>query len=475
MCVINGKTSQNVASELEKIFKNCGDFNIRKVFSGEKMLYLANIGAFSGRDYISENVLKPVVSSQNEICSNESLLGMITVSEIKEANSTDEASKLILSGFAVIFTDINEGVTIYGCMARNDPGRSVSEPESEKVVRGPREGFTEKAEDNTALIRKRLRTPDLKIISLQLGEKAETNVRVLYLDGVADASLVENVLTRIKNMKLPTIMDSGYIEQLLTCGKPKLFTEVGNSEKPDKVAAKISSGRVAVICDGSPVVLTVPYLFVESLQSAEDYLKTPYYATFIRIIRFLSLFVSLYLPAFYIAVMEHHKNAIPYKLYFAMSEKRSDIPFSLFGELIVILIIFEFIREVGVRMPGSVGSAVSIVGGLILGDAAISAGISSAPVIMVASLTAICTFIVPPFMNSTVLVRIVNIFLARMFGIVCIAVSFSFLLAHLSAKESFGVPYMMPFSVPSSKRSCDALIMNPAQAIKNSSGEMHIK
>lgn len=473
--MIKNENSDSVAAKLKKIFENCGDFNIRKVFSGEKLFYLANLGAFSGRDYISENILKQIVSSKVTLEENEDMLGIVTTSEVKEVNSVDELSQTLLAGFAVVFSDIPEGVSAYACMARNDPGRSVSEPESEKVVRGPREGFTEKAEDNTALIRKRLRTADLKIINLQIGKTATANVRVLYLEGVADKKLVDEIIKRLENMDLPTVMDSGYLEQLLTDGKPKLFTEVGNSEKPDKVAAKISSGRVAVICDGSPVVLTVPYLFVESLQSAEDYLKTPYYATFIRIIRFISLLVSLYLPAFYIAVMEHHKNAIPFKLYTAMTEKRSDIPFSLFGELIVILIIFEFIREVGVRMPGSVGSAVSIVGGLILGDAAISAGISSAPVIMVASLTAICTFIVPPFMNSTVLVRFVNIFLARMFGIVGIAVSASFMLAHLAGKKSFGVPYMMPFSTPDSGNSQDALVMNPKKAIKNSQGEINVK
>ncbi len=470
--MIKNQTSDTVFSELNKTFEKCGDFNIRRVYSSGKLFYLANLGAFSGRDYISENIVKQLVASKNSVTDNEALLGIITTSEVKEIDSVQAACTLLLGGFAVVFTDIRDGVSAYACMARNDPGRSVSEPENETVVRGPREGFTEKAEDNTALIRKRLRTANLKIINLSIGEKADTNVRVLYLDGVADTELVSDIIKRIESMTLPTVMDSGYIEQFLCGGRPKLFTEIGNSEKPDKVAAKIASGRIALICDGSPVVLTVPYLFAESLQSAEDYLKTPYYATFIRIIRFISMLVSLYLPAFYIAVMEHHKNAVPYKLYSAMLGKRSDIPFSIFGELVVILVIFEFIREVGIRMPGSVGSAVSIVGGLILGDAAISAGISSAPVIMVASLTAICTFIVPTFMNSTVLVRLINIIAARIFGVVGIAASFTLILAHLSGKTSFGVPYMLPFSVPGTGALRDGIVMNPSKAIKYSSGEM---
>lgn len=461
-----------IKDELCKIFTDCGDFNIRPIISGSQTLYLANIGAFSGRDYISENVIKPIVLSGVSINDNNTLLGLICTSEIKEADSIDTIKTLILAGFAVVFAQIGNDVSAYGCMARNDPGRSVSEPEGEIVVRGPREGFTEKAEDSAALIRKRLRTPDLKIINLSLGEYSETTIKVLYVDGIADKKLVDDIVCRIKKIKLASVMDSGYIEQFLTDGKARIFTEVGNSEKPDKIAAKLSEGRVAIICDGSPVVLTVPYLFVESLQSAEDYLKTPYYATFIRVIRFICLLLSLYLPSFYIAITEHHKNAISHTLFSSMMEARKDIPFSLFGELVVILLIFELIREVGVRMPGSVGSAVSIVGGLILGDAAISAGISSAPVIMVASLTAISTFILPPYMNSTVLVRFINIFAARMFGLVGIAVSLAFILVWLCGKTSFGVPYMLPFAPLDKGLFRDSVIMNPRKALKDSTTEL---
>ena len=461
-----------IKDELCKIFADCGDFNIRPVISENQTLYLANIGAFSGRDYISENVIKPIVLSGNAITDNNTLLGLICTSEVKEADSIEAIKNLVLGGFAVVFAQTGNDVSAYGCMARNDPGRSVSEPEGEIVVRGPREGFTEKAEDSAAMIRKRLRTPALKIINLSLGEYSETTVKVLYVEGIADKNLVDDIVCRIKKIKLASVMDSGYIEQFLTGGKSRIFTEVGNSEKPDKVAAKLSEGRVAIICDGSPVVLTVPYLFVESLQSAEDYLKTPYYATFIRIIRFICLLISLYLPSFYIAITEHHKNAIPHTLFSSMMEARKDIPFSLFGELVVILLIFELIREVGVRMPGSVGSAVSIVGGLILGDAAISAGISSAPVIMVASLTAISTFTLPPYMNSTVLVRFINIFAARMFGLVGIAASLAFILVRLCGKTSFGVPYMLPFAPVDEGIFRDSVIMNPRKALKESTKEL---
>lgn len=464
--MISGMTAKEVQNRLEQTFTKCGDFNLRPVLSAGKTLYLANIGNFSGRDYISETVLKPLVNASAAVTDDTSFAGILCSSEVSALDSFDAVCQKLLAGCAVVFADIPQGVSAYSCMARNDPGRGVGEPENEVVVRGPREGFIEKAEDNVALLRKRLRTPAMKVLSKQVGTYSETSVKIVYLEGVADQTLVDDLCARIDAIQLDSVMDSGYLEQFLTQGKPRLFTEIGNSEKPDKVAAKIAEGRVAIVCDGSPVVLTVPYLFVESLQSAEDYLKTPYYATFIRFVRFLSMLVSLYLPAFYIAVMEYHKNAVPHTLYASMTGARKDVPFSLFGELIVILIIFELIREVGVRMPGAVGDAVSIVGGLILGDAAISAGISSAPVIMVAALTAITTFILPPYMNSTVLVRFLNIIAARLFGMVGIAFSLTFLLVHLCGKTSFGVPYMSPFTPVSLRGLNDSVFMRPKKALE---------
>ncbi len=470
--MIKNINAEEVKAQIENIFENCGDLNIRTVLSGGKTVYVVNFGNFTGRDYISENIIKPLVMNKGTIEKNEDFLGIVSAAEAKELSSVNDIKKQLLSGGAVVFAQTTDGVSAYSFMARNEPSRSVNEPESEVVIRGPREGFIEKSEDNVALIRKRIKSENLKVITVNAGKYTDTNIKIMYLKGVADERLVRDVKSRIEQMNIPSVMDSGYIEQYLAGGKSKLFTEIGNSEKPDKVASKITEGRIAVISDASPVVLTVPYLFAESLQSAEDYLKTPYYATFIRILRFISLILSLYLPAFYVAVMEHHKNAVPAKLYMKMTESRADVPFGIFGELIVILLIFELIREVGIRMPGAVGDAVSIVGGLILGDAAIAAGISSPPIIMVASLTAICTFILPTYMNSTLLIRLLNTAAAYLFGALGIAASLAVILTVLSCKTSFGVPYMLPFSPVSKDGIYDSLFVLPKKAIKNSDKEL---
>lgn len=460
----------DIGAYADKIFSRCGDVFRREIPLAHGVVTLAAFNGFSSRDYIADFVVKPLLAAKT-IDSEESLLGALAASEAKSVDTLDDLRVCLLCGMAVVWTDTPCGVICAACAARNDPSRSVSEPDGEVVVRGPREGFVESAETNTALLRKRLRTEKMKVETLSVGKYSATSVRIVYLEGVADEGVVARVKERLSAVKLPAVVDSGYLEQFLS-EKVSLFTEVGNSEKPDKVAAKLVEGRVAVIADGSPVVLTVPYLFVESVQSAEDYLKTPFYASFVRLLRLFCLMISLYLPAFYVAVLAHHPNDLPHLLYEKIVEARHDVPFGVFGELAVILLIFEIIREVGVRMPGAVGDAVSIVAGLVLGDAAVEAGIASAPVIMVTAFTAICTFMAPPFMNALVLVRLANATLARLFGVAGVAASMTFFILRLCRKTSFGVPYFLPFSPPGKRSFTDGVLVMPKTALAGADREL---
>ena len=467
-------TAENVKNKFEHDFTDCCDFNLRKIepISGF-CIYLANIGNFSDRTFISETIIKPLTFMEKIPKSENDFLGVVASSEMSLLSSYDEALQKVLSGNAVIFADIGENAVFFGIPAKNGNGRGVQEPDSEVVVRGPREGFTENGEDSVALLRKRIRSPKMKALKINVGAYTKTVVNIVYIEGIAKNDTVRRVKNCIEHIDLSGVIDSGYIEHYLQKQIPSLFTNVGNSEKPDKIAAKLLEGRVAVICDGSPVVLTVPYLFAESLQSAEDYLKTPYYATFIRAIRLISIFISLFLPSLYLALLEHHASSVPYKLYQTVIESRKDIPFSVFGELIVILLIFELIREVGIRMPRAVGDAVGIVAGLILGDAAVSAGIASPPVIMVAALTAVSSFAMPPYMNSIVLVRLFNLILAKLFGIEGIVLSLAILFISLCKKESFGVPYLSPFTPINLKGLTDGVLLLPKKALKRASKEIY--
>ena len=470
------KTITDFQKQLSDAFTDCADFNSRKIsFSQGKIGYIINIGSYTDRDYISESVILPLLKNGLPPQSSQEVFGLISCSELATIDDLSGAITKLLSGFALILVEFDDGFGVFAAMVKRSNSRSVSEPDSEVVVKGPREGFIENSEDNLALLRKRLKTTDFKSLRLTLGKYTDTTVYIAYIDGIAKKDTLKRVKKCIEGINMPGVIDSGYVEHYLQKKSPSLFTNVGSSEKPDVVAAKLLEGRIAIICDGSPIVLTVPFLFIESLQSAEDYLKTPYYATFMRFLRFLSVIISLYLPSFYLSSIEHHTSVVPYKLYKTVIELRQDVPFGVFGELMTILLIFELIREVGIRMPRAVGDAVGIVAGLILGDAAISAGLASAPVIMVASLTAVCTFIIPSFMNSIVLIRFINIILAKIFGFPGIILSFCFLLVCISRKESFGIPYLMPFSPIKKNALSDGLITIPKKALNNAESSLYSK
>lgn len=457
---------ETAINTLKEHFSRCSDFNIRRVnFNDGGKVYISNLGNYSDRSFISETIVKPLISYGKTPENDSDVFTAVASNELIKAEDPDDAESKLLSGFALIICEFSDGISFFCVMAKRASGRSVSEPDTETVIRGPREGFIESAEDNIALLRKRFKTTAFKTERFIAGEYTGTFIYIAYIEGKADTSTLLRVRKVISELSLPSVMDSGFIEHYLEKRLPSLFTNVGNSEKPDKIASKLVEGRIAIICDGSPVVLTVPYLFAESLQSSEDYLKTPYYASFIRIIRLIGLFIAMYLPALYLTLLEHHTGSIPYKLYRTVIESRNNLPFGVFGELLTILLIFELIREVGVRMPRAVGDAVGIVAGLILGDAAISAGIASAQAIMVVALTAVASFIIPPYMNSLMLIRLINLFLAKLLGFEGIALSLVFLIAYLCRRESFGVPYLEPFTPTGKGVFTDGIFINPKKSI----------
>lgn len=464
----------NIFSRIQNAFSGCADFNSRRIcFADGKTGYLLNLGSYTDRDYISESIIMPLLKPGRAPDDINEIFSLITSSELTILTSPADAITKLLSGFAVILTETQNSFAILCMQVKMVASRSVSEPESEVVLKGPREGFIENSEDNLALLRKRLKTTDFKSIRLTCGKHTDTTIYLCYIDGIANQETLLRIKNKIESISLAGIIDSGYIEHFLQKPTPSLFSNVGNSEKPDVVAAKLLEGRIAIICDGSPDILTVPYLFIESLQSAEDYLKTPYYATFVRILRFISLLIAMYLPAVYLSTIEHHTSTLPYKLYKTVIELRQDVPFDVFGELLTVLFIFELIREVGIRMPRAVGNAVGIVAGLILGDAAISANLASAPVIMVASLTAVCTFITPTYMNSFVIIRFINLILAQIFGFPGVILSVCFICACLARKESFGVPYLMPLSPIKLKGIYDTLFCIPKQALTDTEDSLY--
>ena len=461
-----------LAKELSESFADSCDFALRQtLLPCGVTVYTASFIVYCDKTYISEAFLQPLLLVNDK----KYLVSSITASKLMTLNEAEDAKKALLGGCAVMFFENDGELFIYTTDARSALNRSISEPNGETVVRGPREGFVENAEVNVALLRKRIKTENLCVEKAFCGNVASTDIYIVYIKGVADNKSVQRIKKRISEINLSGVIDSGYIEHTLGDSRYPLFPDVGNSEKPDKVAAKLLGGRVAVICDGSPIVLTVPYFFIESLLSAEDYLKSPYHATFLRIIRLLGTFIAVFLPGIYIALMEFDTAALPHTLYMTVKESRNDIPFTLFTEIAVILIVFEIIREVGVRMPRAVGDAVSIVAGIILGDAAIKAGIASAPVIMVAAISATCSFIAVPMMNSLPLLRLLCLVFARIFGLFGVTFFLIATLSSLAVKTSCGKPYLSPFAPLKVKGLYDSFILIPDIALSGTQNETEVR
>ena len=453
------------------IFAKCSDFAIREstISSGESfyVIYIINL---CEKQYVTEGILKSLCCNDLHL-DKRSIPRILSALPLSQCDDIASAVEKLLSGNAVICGG-KEELFAFAVDSKNESGRSISEPDSEAVIRGPRQGFVESAEMNVTLLRKIIKSPNLKVENMKFGKYTDTTVKIMYYEGIVRQDIVDTLVKRLNSIKLNSCIDSGYIERCLQANRFGLFSEVGNSEKPDKVAAKILSGRIAIICDGSPVVLTAPYLFIESLQSSEDYLKNLYYANFVRVLRFLGALITLYLPAIYVAVTGFHKGALPYPMHMAQLRARGNIPFDIFTELLIVLIIFELIREVGIRMPKAVGDAVGIVGGLILGDAAIKAGIASETIIMIAALTAICNFMNPTYMNISVPIRFVNLILAKSLGFLGIAAGFIMILTVMCSLKSFGIPFMSPLAPTKDNLLYDSLILNSDKALTKEKYEL---
>ncbi len=458
-------TYQETVDKLKNQFKDCADFQLGEITAGENRFVLAYFRGLCDRTAVSDSLLRPMLEClrQNDFQGN--FGEVIRNGSMTTPKDYGEISAGILRGDAFLGVENKNGV--FFCMAPVYAGvsRAVDQPDTDVTMRGPRLGFVEDTDKSMVLLRQYLRTGDLKFTSLYLGSVTHTRITIAYLESRADMGFVEELKNRISALEASTVMDSGYLELLLQGKKNTIFPLMGSTEKVDKAAAKLLAGRVALLVDGSPFVLTAPYVFTESLQSPEDYLRTPYYATAIRCLRLLALVASVLLPALFVAVGEFHPELLPKALAETLASSREGLPFSLFWECFLSLVVFELVREVGVRMPRTVGDAVGLVASIILGDAAVQAGLASTLVIMAVALSAVCAFIVPAMMYATVLLRFSFLFLGGFFGLPGMCVGLGVLLFSLSCLESFGVPYLSPLSPFKPKGLEDMLLTIPKKTL----------
>lgn len=437
-----GKSSDTVFREF-----NIG--NKRKTKS-----FICFISGLADKNKIDQHIIKALMIDAQKIVKEKRIVpqnifnlvktGLISASEVKETSSFCEVIKGILSGDVALF--ISGYATALLISLRDWKQRNITEPLVEATIRGPREAFTETLSVNLSMLRRKIKNSNLIFEQYTYGRQTHTDICLAYLEGIADSSILEEIRRRLNRIETDGILESGYIEQYIEDNPFSPLATIGNSEKPDVVAAKLLEGRIAIFCDGTPFVLTIPYLFMEALQSPEDYYSRPYLSSFIRLLRYFSFFITMLLPALYVALETFHQELIPTVLLITAAAAKEGIPFPAFLETLIVVIIFELLREAGVRMPQPVGQATSIVGALIIGQSAVQAGILSAPMVIIGALTGITSFIITPVVDAAVLFRFFLIFLAAIFGLYGITIGIIVILGHLCSLRSFGAPYLAPFS-----------------------------
>ena len=362
----------------------------------------------------------------------------------KEFFTYDELFSFLMAGFVVLLIDgVDRGIA---CGMQGYSFRSVSEPSTEMNITGSREGFVEPIRVNQTLIRRRLRSPSLKFEMYPIGEKSRTDICLVYLTDTADPRMVEEVKRRLGKLSSDILLSQGYLRPYLE-GKPfSPFSSVGTTERPDTLCAKINEGRIGILVDGTPFALVVPYLFEEHFQSMDDYSYRPYYGSFIRLLKYFAFLLSIFLPGGYVAITSFSPEMLPDSLLFNIAASEQQTPFSMMTEALVIHLIYEIMREAGLRLPRPVGHAVSIIGALVIGDAAVKAGIIGSSMVMVVALTALSSFVVPSLYEPAAILKFVFILVGGTWGLFGISVGFVLLLTNLCALESLGVPIMAPLS-----------------------------
>lgn len=406
---------------------------------------LIYIDGLTNTTEVNESILKPMLLNKEVTSFGEDLSmgdirrSIVYARDIVESNLFSDIFDGCFSGKTIMLLDGFSKALIIGTEMWEK--RSVEEPQTESVVRGPREGFTEDYRTNTSLIRRRIKTTNLKMEHMNIGTETATSVCIAYIKGIAKPEIIQLLRTRLESINTDAILDSGYIEEYIEESPLSIFSTVGYSEKPDVVAAKILEGRIGIIVDGSPFVLTVPMLFIESFQSAEDYYSKPLYSSITRLLRFFCFFIAIFAVPSFIALSTFHQELIPTTLLFTIANAREGTPFPAFFEGLIMITSFEILREAGLRLPRPVGQAISIVGALIMGDAAVSAGIVGAPMVITVAITSVASFIIPTQTDSISIIRVIIMVLAASLGGFGIAIGFLAMLVHLARMTSFGIPY----------------------------------
>lgn len=382
---------------------------------------------------------------------------------ISESSKPNDILKEILNGMVAIVID--EKALIVPLFEVEK--RAVVEPPTSKVIKGPREGFVEDIFTNIGLIRKRLKTPNLQLIDMAIGEQTQTNISIVYLKGIAKDEVLKQILEKLKRINIDGIIDSYYIESFLEDGRIKFFKRVGSTEKPDIFCSKLLEGRIGIFVDGSPIALTLPFILFEDLQSSQDYFTIPMMATFARIMRVFGLIFAVTAPGVYVALQSYNYRILPINFLISILSSIEGLSIPPLLEILVVLFLFEIITEASLQMPNSLAMALSIIGALALGNTAVDAGIISPPSIVVVATSSVALYIIPDEISENRILRILFTLVGGIVGLYGVLITFMILVAYLTSIKSFGVPYFVPYAPDIKRDKKDGFIKQDVQSMNS--------
>lgn len=433
---------------IKSVFNGSFDIVTKKGYCDGKCVVFANCDGLCDSQRIAENAIKPLLSFGGKLPSEDLLdfvgNNILYNTEQKKETSLDTAVTELLRGSLLIFFEGEKECIVFG--VQKIPERSLDEPDNEVQEFGSREGFTENIKTNITLVRKRLCTTNLKIESTEMGKTSKTRIIICYMADRVNSETLTEVRTRLCSLDIDTVFAAGYLRKVLDTKTKSLFTMVGQTQRPDTFAAKICEGKVGIIVDGTPFALVVPRLFVENFQTLDDYINRPYYAAFMRGVRLLSFLISIFLPGSFVAIGLFHQEMIPDDMLYNIVLMESNTLFTLTAEALIIHFIYETVREAGLRMPQSIGHAVSIVGALVIGDAAVTAGLIGAPMLIIVAMTAICSLVTSELYQPIAILRIVFIIIGGFSGLYGIMIGAAALVINLTSMTDYSVPFTAPVS-----------------------------
>ncbi|MEN2767563.1 spore germination protein [Ornithinibacillus xuwenensis] len=449
----------HVVPELEKmiilfdtIFQKDFDFSVRKfhVF-GKTEAAIVFISSIVDKEKLERDIIKPLQENSRTKDLTKSMMNYINEDVLYDGdvNKTIHMKDLVeglLRGKVVLLIDGQKEA--FHLDAFKPEKRGITQPETERVVRGSRDGFIEQIGVNASLLRYRLPVPEFRVEQMEVGKLTKTKLAICYIDSITNEELVEEVRKRIERIDIDRILDAGYIEQYIQDNPRSPFPQVQNTERPDKAVGNIVEGRVVILIDGSPFALIVPAVFNQFYQTSEDYNERWLISSIIRLIRLAALIFSLTFSSFYVTVLSFHPELIPAQFVVAAASGRSGVPFPVVIEVLIMEFAMEILREATVRMPQQVGGALSIVGVLVIGQAAVLAGFVSPITVVIIALSTIGSFATPSYNAATAfrLLRFPLIILSGALGLLGLAAGLIIVMNHMLSIRSFGVPYMTPFS-----------------------------